>query len=190
VKKKAFQHLVLKIRLISVTLGKALKNNHLVIDQIGGAGNLSYKLTLLGNSLCVYHTFLDNDDAGRSAYKKAVNDGLLSIKSNTFVNCLGMPDTELEDCLAPDVYKQAVLEEFGVTLDSSKFRGSMKWSDRVRAVFQDQGKLWDDHVEAQVKNIVANAVSQKTRLALHPLKRNSIDALVSTLESLVEKGSH
>lgn len=180
--------ITLKALLASMSdkLSKALSDNLLVIDEIGGAGNLSYKLTLLSNSLCVYHTFLDNDDAGRDAYEKAEENGLIKIKANTFITCNGAVNSELEDCLDVSVYENDLLEEFGVTVRSPKFRGNSKWSDRVRNVFLDQGKPWNNRVESKVKYIVANAVRANPTNALNPHKRNSIDALVANLESQIK----
>ena len=40
---------------LSPTIAKALKQFQLVLEQIGGAGNLSYKLSTLANALCVTH---------------------------------------------------------------------------------------------------------------------------------------
>lgn len=140
---------------ISEPIAKAINNNYLVIEEIGGAGNLSYKLTLLSNSLCVYHSFLDNDEAGREAFKKAENDGLLTIKNNTFVTCNGAMNTEFEDCLDTNVYENSIQNEFGVSINNSQFRNNSKWSNRIEKVFLSQGKLWNNRVEAQVKYTVA-----------------------------------
>ena len=82
---------------LSEKVGKALKNNFLIIEPIGGAGNLSYKLSLLKNSLCATHTLLDGDNAGRTAFAKAEADSLVSIASCTFISCMGMGDAEFED---------------------------------------------------------------------------------------------
>lgn len=171
---------------LSEIISKSLKNNLLVIEQIGGAGNLPYKLTLLNNSLCVYHCLLDNDEAGREAFEKAEKEKLLSIKSNTFVTCNGSPNSEFEDCLNISSYAEEVLSEFGVDLSTSAFRGSKKWSDRVKKVFLTDGKLWTDKVESRVKYVVANAIKKSPNTALNEHKRNSIDALVKSLESLIE----
>ena len=171
---------------LSEGLKKNINNHMLVLESIGGAGNLSYKLTLLKNSLCVYHCFLDNDDAGRQAYNAAEKDGLLSIKTNTFVTCDGSPNAEFEDCLNLNLYRQGVQQEFGVDLECPQFRNNGKWSDRVRASFLHQGKPWNDGVESRVKFFVANCVSQDPRDALNAHKRGSIDALVRNLEELVK----
>ena len=178
--------LIALLSFLSEKLKKALSNNLLVIDEIGGAGNLSYKLTLLSNSLCVYHTFLDNDVAGREAFDKAEASGLITIKTNTFINCDGVTDSELEDCLDVAVYEDALFDEFGVTIRPPKFRGNKKWSDRVKAVFLSQGKPWNNRIESTVKYVVANSVRENPSIALNQHKRSSIDALVLSLESQIK----
>lgn len=174
------------LRELSETLKKHIDSHMLIIEQIGGAGNLSYKLSSLKNSLCVYHCFLDNDEAGRKAYDAAEKDGLLSIKTNTFIICNGSPNAELEDCLYINLYKQKVHDVFGVNLDCQQFRGNNKWSDRVRASFLDQGKQWNNGIESRVKYLVAECVSENPDNALNSHKRNSIDALVKNIESLIK----
>lgn len=171
---------------LSEVIAKSLKSNLLVIEQIGGAGNLPYKLTLLKNSLCAYHCFLDHDDAGRGAFQKAEKEKLLSIKNNTFVTCNGSTNSEFEDCLNISSYAKEILDEFGVDLNTNAFRGKGKWSDRVRNMFLKDGKPWSDNVESRVKYAVAKAVKKSPSAALNGHKRNSIDALVRSLESLLE----
>lgn len=170
---------------MSEPIAKAINNNFLVIEAIGGAGNLSYKLTLLSNSLCLYHSFLDYDEAGREAFEKAKNDGLISLKNNTFVTCNGATNTEFEDCLDVGVYEESIQSEFGVNINSPKFRNNSKWSDRVKSVFLDQGKPWNNKIEAKVKYVVADAVSEDPLNALNVHKRNSVDALITSLEALI-----
>ena len=171
--------------ILSEKIGKALKNNLLIIEPIGGAGNLSYKLSLLKNALCVTHTLLDGDEAGRLAFSKAEKDANISIASCTFINCNGMTNAEFEDCYEPAVYKDAILAELGVDLSSPKFRGNGKWSDRLRTVFLDQGKPFTDAICATAKNVVTTAVSKSPKISLNEHKRNSVDALVNALERMV-----
>ena len=171
---------------LSEKLGKALRNNFLIIEPIGGAGNLSYKLSLLKNALCSTHTLLDGDDAGKTAYNKAESDGYISIAHCTFINCNGMTNAEFEDCYEVDVYKEAILTDFGVDLITSKFRGNGKWSERLRKTFLDQGKPFSDQVCARAKNTVAAAIIRNPKNALNVHRRNSIDALVSALERMVK----
>lgn len=171
---------------LSEKLAKALKSNLLIVEPIGGAGNLTYKLSLLNNSLCVYHTLLDNDEAGLKGFKAAEKSNLLTQKNNTFIICNGFAETEMEDVLNLEIYREAIQQEFGVDLNSTKFRGNLKWSNRVQAVFKENGKLWDDKTQRHVKYIVANCVKQNPFEALNSHKRNSIDALVKSLEELIK----
>jgi predicted ATPase len=171
---------------LSEKIGKALKNNFLIIEPVGGAGNLSYKLSLLKNSLCATHTLLDNDDAGRAAYEKAEKDTLISAATCTFTTCNGMVDAEFEDCIELDVYREAVLADQGVDLTSRKFRGKAKWSQRLRTTSLDQGKPFTDAFVARTKYVVASAIARSPKNALSEHKRNSIDALVSALERMIK----
>jgi hypothetical protein len=171
---------------LSDKVGKAIKNNFLIIEPISGSGNLSYKLSLLKNSLCATHTLLDGDDAGRTAYEKAEKDSLITVASCTFITCPGMTHAEFEDCIDSSIYKDAVLSEQGVDLNSTKFRGNEKWSQRLRATFLDQGKPFTDSLAAKTKFVVANAIARNPRSALNEHKRNSIDALVGALERMIK----
>jgi len=172
---------------LSSHLSKAIKNNLLVIEKIGGAGNLSYKLSLLKNSLCQTHVLLDNDDSGRKAYEKAERSENLKTKDCTFIMCAGMQDSEFEDVLKKDIYAKDIFDEYGVNINLPKFNGNKKWSERMGAVFLAHGKMWDDNTKAKVKNTVAKAVSKNPINSLNEHKRSSIDALVMSLESLIEK---
>lgn len=170
---------------LSSKLKQMIEGHLLIIEPIGGAGNLPYKLSLLKNSLCVYRTLLDNDEAGRKAYEDSEADGLLDIKTNTFVNCNGSANSEFEDCLDSRLYEGRVFDDFGVDLNCPEFKGSKKWSDRVRQAFLSQGKPWNNRVESRVKYTVAECVKNNPAGALNQHKRNSIDALVLSLEAMV-----
>lgn len=169
---------------LSDKVGKALKNNLLIIEPIGGAGNLSYKLSVLRNSLCATHTLLDDDDAGRRAYSKAESESLISSATCTFIRCNGMEQAEFEDCINLSVYKDAVLEALGVDLDSTKFRGNDRWTQRLKAALLDQGK--SPSVITEAKSVVAKAIACNPAAALNDHKRNAIDALVAALERMIK----
>jgi predicted ATPase len=171
---------------LSDKIGKALRNNILIVEPISGAGNLSYKLSLLRNSLCAVHTLLDGDQSGKNAYEKAERDSLISVANCTFITCNGMTEAEFEDCLDLDVYRDVILREQGVDLTSTKFRGKGKWSDRMRTTFLDQGKPFNNALLMNAKCLVAAAAAKNPRVALNEHKRNSIDAMVSSLERMIK----
>lgn len=171
---------------LSEKLGKALKSNLLVIEPIGGAGNLGYKLSLLKNSLCLTHALLDNDDAGRRAFQKASEEALIDIPSCTMITCKGMVDSEFEDCISVETYKEAIMDSFGVELDSTTFKSNKKWSERLKSTFMDQGKPWNESILRRAKHVVADDVAKNPSRCLNDYKRNSIDALIVAVEKMVK----
>ncbi|MCG8476803.1 MAG: hypothetical protein MI784_15165, partial [Cytophagales bacterium] len=171
---------------LSEKIRKAIDQNLLIIEKIGGASNLSYQLNRLQNTLCLFHVLLDNDDEGRKAQQKALKDGELELANLTFINCAGMNDSEFEDCLDKEIYKKDIEARYGIQLNVPHFKSNKKWSDRMKDVFHCQGKPWDDNIEAQLKSEVAKCVVKKPKSSLNQHKRSSIDALIDSLEKLIK----
>lgn len=170
---------------MSTKIKRAIQNGTFIIDYIGGAGNLPYKLSFYRNLQCKYHVLLDNDDAGRHAGSEAERQGLLDVRNDTYAICNGSPNAEIEDCYNKAVYENAILNEFGVNINVAEFRGNKKWSDRIAGCFLSQGKLWNDAMEKRVKLVVANEISEEVDTVLNEHKRSSMDALVTSLETLL-----
>ena len=170
---------------MSENIKKAIQNGTLIIDDMGGAGNLPYKLSFYRNLQCKYHVLLDNDDAGRRSGQEAEIQGLLNTRNTTYTICNGSPNAEFEDCLEKTAYAGAILSAFGVDLNVTEFRGNKKWSDRVADCFRSQGKQWNDTMEKRVKLCVAESLLADPAVALNQYKRSSIDALVTALNSLI-----
>lgn len=170
---------------MSEKIKKSLQNGTLIIDYIGGAGNLTYKLSFYRNIQCKYHVLLDNDDAGRQSGQTAEEQGLLNVRTVTYTMCNGSPNAEFEDCLDKSSYKEAIFNEFGVDLDVHEFRSNEKWADRVADCFHSQGKQWSAAIEKRVKLCVAFTVSSNPAVTLNTHKRSSIDALVNALDLMI-----
>lgn len=170
---------------MSTKIKRAIQNGTFIIDYIGGAGNLPYKLSFYRNLQCKYHVLLDNDDAGRHAGSEAERQGLLDVRNVTYAICNGSPNAEIEDCYNKAVYENAILNEFGVNINVAEFRGNKKWSDRIAGCFLSQGKLWNDAMEKRVKLVVANEISEEVDTVLNEHKRSSMDARVTSLETLL-----
>ena len=170
---------------MSTKIKRAIQNGTFIIDYTGGAGNLPYKLSFYRNLQCKYHVLLDNDDAGRHAGSEAERQGLLDVRNVTYAICNGSPNAEIEDCYNKAVYENAILNEFGVNINVAEFRGNKKWSDRIAGCFLSQGKLWNDAMEKRVKLVVANEISEEVDTVLNEHKRSSMDALVTSLETLL-----
>lgn len=142
----------------SEAVGTALKNNTVVIKPLGGAGNLSHDLFDLKHCMCKYVILLDNDSAGIEAAEKAIDKGLATEADIKYTTCPGSPQAEFEDCLKPSVYKDVVLQKYGVNIDCSEFRNNEKWSTRMKQAFLSQGSRWTDAIEKKVKLSVAQSI--------------------------------
>lgn len=172
---------------LSPLISKSIKDNLFVIEEIGGASKLSYKLSLLSNALCNYHVLLDNDKAGTEAFEKAESDKMVTLKNVTFINCKGMPESEFEDCISKDVYKNELYKKFGVDINCKEFKQNKKWSNRIKECFQTQGKPWSDNIENQVKLSVAESIVSNVENSLNEHKSQSILALKEAIESLLNE---
>lgn len=169
---------------LSPIIAKAIKDKLFVIEPLGGAGNLSYKLSHLKSSLCNVHVFLDNDEAGRKSYEVAKKDNLILDNEISFSICKGRkPDAEFEDCINEGIYKEAILSKFGVDINSSSFKGNNKWSIRIKRAFEEQGRNVFDLKD--IKYCVAHAIANASRDHLHEHNGTSIRYLVSSLERTI-----
>ena len=170
---------------LSTTLKNALSQRLLVIDHLGGATNLHYKVTFYKQNVYNIHAFMDNDDDGRKAVQAVLDRKIMDSADYNLTVCQRMDNSELEDLLVPDTYVSAVQTQFGVNLDQPRFKHNTraKWSDRAAELFKLSGKLWNKTVKMQLKRTVADACIANGIVSLNEHKRGPIDTLVSSLES-------
>jgi energy-coupling factor transporter ATP-binding protein EcfA2 len=167
----------------SAVLNKALTDGVLGLDSLLGASNLAYKLTQLRAELNQYQCFLDYDRAALDAIAKARREGLIEPTEVHVASVEGLTESELEDLYDVPVYAQKIFEQFGVSLDSPKFKGNRKWSDRVGNTFKNQGKPWDNAMIAGVKRLVSSTVVNSPATAINSHKSGALDSLVTCLEN-------
>lgn len=168
-------------------LKQSIENGTLAFDFLGGGTNLSYKLSQLRSSICLYHVFLDDDKCGRESYKKAKSVGLLDDGQVNFAKAIGRDESEIEDLLKVDVYKSAIEAKFRVSLDNPKFKGKKKWSDRLHEVFKVHGKQWDDSIEREIKYLVSQAVINSPEEALTDRDSTIVSALIMAIEARLKE---
>lgn len=166
----------------SMRLKAAFSEGTLGIDTLGGGSNLAYKVTAVRNAICLCHAFLDDDVAGRSAFDKARTQGLITDSEVNFAMREGASESEIEDLYDDKFYGDLLFNRFRVSIKSPKFKGKKKWSDRLKACFQQAGKQWDDRVEQEVKVLVSEAVAGDPIAAVSKGRMGPIDALIGALE--------
>lgn len=171
------------LRQASSLLSNSLNEGTLAIDEVGGASNYTYKAGLIRDALCDIHLFLDADDAGKRGAESVRLQGIASDAEINFSSCIGMKESELEDLYSIEAYKDVVARLFGVRIDVPAFKGNQKWSERMRHIFQRQGKMWDERVKMRTKQAVAEAIAANPKSALEQGRSDSFHALVRQLES-------
>lgn len=171
---------------LSNIISGAIKNSFIIIDYVGGAGNLPYKASLIRSQLLNIHVLADNDDAGRESVQKSIDQGIIGRDEYTLTNCPGMPSSEFEDCVDPEIYREALQRIYGIDINVPQFRGKSKWSDRIKSVFQTQGKLWNDTEKARVKMSVAECIATFKGDPLCRHKGEAIRNLVPILERRIQ----
>jgi predicted ATP-dependent endonuclease of OLD family len=166
---------------IEPNIASALKVGRIAIDVLGGAGNLTHRARLHGDTLCRVHAFVDNDQSGLAAYNNAVKDGVLNSADVTFARCGGKVESELEDLYAEHVYSEILRAEAGLALQKQGPDKDKKWTDRVKNLLRIAGKAFDETTLLAIKIKVAHAASTNAGTALHPSKDAPLRSLASQL---------
>lgn len=164
-------------------LRDALDSGSLALDSLNGGSNLSYKLGMLRDALCVSHVFLDHDKSGIEAFQAAKAEGLTTDGDCNFAMVQGKPESEFEDLLDETLYEEMLKNVYRVSLAHPKFKGKGKWSERMGEAFRGQGKIWNDRTKEEVKRKIVELVEAAPEKALHAQRRAPFDSLVSTLRT-------
>lgn len=172
----------------SQLLANAMQQNQLVVDTLGGASNLAYKLGLLRDALCEYHCFLDADSAGMQAFERAKEERLIDDADANFTKCQGMREAEFEDLLDATLVKDVLKTAYRIQVPNAPPAARRKkWSERMKAIFEVSGKHWSDQTCSDLKMTVAQAVKRSPENALNPHRASVFDALVASLEGRLQE---
>ena len=170
----------------SEKLKKSLNENILVIQKLSGATRLPYTLSVLENSLCVYHVLLDNDSSAKNEVHNLSAKGLLNTKNYTVTACPNLKESEFEDCISPDIYIEEIEKEKGIRVNPEIFRKHIKWSKNIEVQFTNSGKIFTEQDKKDVKSIVSRCIVENVEQALHPINRKPIDLLIEVLETMIK----
>jgi hypothetical protein len=137
-------------------------------------------VSLLRDSLCICHAFLDHDKTGLAAFDRARTQGLLTDRDVNFSIVPNLHEAEIEDLYLLDLYCDAIYHRFGVSLKKNQFNSKKKWSDRVQDCFKASGRNWDNRIETEVKTLVSELVKSTPDKALNE-HITPIEGLIDTL---------
>lgn len=165
-------------------ISNAIDEHRFVIMPIGGTGRLSQYLTMTQQLIGKAVVLLDSDNSGKTAVKEALQNNLLDNKDYLLCTCEGMKCSEFEDLIDLNNYRQSIIDKYGVDLDNGKMRNKTKvWSDKVKEVFNDEGKFWDDTIETEIKYIISTCVKNDPQNCIVDDKCKVISNLISLIEN-------
>ena len=164
-----------------------LDNNYLSIESLGGGSNFSYKINLFNSMLCSIVFFLDNDQCSISSFEDAKQKSLINNSDGTFAIVQGYKESEIEDMIEVEVYSDIIYRKYGVQLAVPKFKNSKKkWSKKVCDLFKSSGKLWNDKIEEEIKEIVADAVVLYKDNGIKKNCLGPVQTLINTIKTKVK----
>ena len=169
----------------STKLRDAIAGNELVIQPMSGTHHIEMHLASAKTMLADYHLFLDGDIAGCNSVSRACGLGLLDPRDYTLTHYSDMPlDSEMEDMLDLNVYRDVILDKYGVdiSLDGTFRARNRKWSSRIETVFINAGKIFDDNTLNDLKFLVASRAADNPAIAMRPEGLVMLQGLISTLE--------
>lgn len=169
------------------TLAESLQSGRLAIDVLGGATNLRHRVRLHTEAVCRVQALLDDDAAGREAFRAATADGAIESSAVNFTRVGGKREAELEDLYDENIYKDIIRAEVGLDWNHKGADAAKKWADRVRNLLRKAGKPEDDGTVRVIKIKVAQAAAQHGQAALHPSKAAPIESLVTSLKGALSK---
>ncbi len=166
----------------STVLAEAIHSGTISFDVLGGAGRLAHKAGTLRRELFSFHVILDGDQAGEGAIKDALDAHCLEGPDYNLIKVPGLHESELEDIIDPRVYADALYRKYGISISRNSIPGRAKWVSRIRELFSQQGKLWDDTIKTDVKYAVAEAVAHYQGDPISPHRGSIASTIVATLE--------
>lgn len=151
-----FESVTAILRGLSSQLEKFLFDGALKITSMGGASNLPQHATFVRGQLCELHAFMDRDQAGLSAVKRAEELQVIESNQVTFAALTGRSETEFEDLLDEQHY----LGDLGAMLSVDLSRAGLrkvkgKWSSRLEHRLTQLGANWNDQVKSKAKRLVS-----------------------------------
>ena len=103
---------------------------------------------------------LDSDDSGLDSQKQLIDSKTKLSNEILMIKSAGMRKCELEDIVSFDEYLNLVRDKYNIELDTRNFkRRDHPWSDRLKKVAERSAGIFNDEIEASIKEKIADIVS-------------------------------
>lgn len=168
------------LKAVDTAWSKAGLLERIVFKATTGAGKMPSHIQREKSTVCRIFAVLDNDPAGRQESQRIIDQQLLPRSDVYLLSLKGRKNCELEDFLNPDVYLDALSEEFGRPFGVKHFANkSVKWSENFGSAASTLGIAGDpSEVLRMAKVAIATAIrSSDVSTRLRPEALEAIGAL-------------
>lgn len=125
-------------------LNNCLINKSITVRAVGGTNNIKSEVYSLQRYCCNYLILLDSDPAGKNAANQLKQEMSVPSEKIRYFSLTGRTETELEDLLTEEMYKDLLLEK-GIDISNPIFKNkSKKWSRRLSDIAQGCGINFSD----------------------------------------------
>ena len=167
----------------SKTLKNALHSRTVAIDYLGGASSLLLKVSFYQSAACLVQCFIDDDEDGRKAMKKATENKVLGLADINLCKVSHLEEAELEDIYDKEVYSPSFVEKFRVDPRKKlRSKSKKKWSSAMKELFLKAGKPWNDEVKREVKNWLAHFAASHAETILKEELCGPLQNFIDTVE--------
>lgn len=137
-------------------LSKFMSNKTLIIRNIGGTHNLKSEAYSLQQLCCNYMFILDYDSAGKDAANRLKSSLSIPEEKIRFFMKTSKMDTEVEDYIKPEVYKEYLMSR-GIDITDTIFKNqSLKWSDKIDKICAKVGIDFTKTMESDIKEHISH----------------------------------
>jgi predicted ATP-dependent endonuclease of OLD family len=172
----------------STYYSKLKEKGRVVLGNLQGCSKAAYKASMYKNLLLEVFLILDSDSEGLLSLKEVIEKGILSQSETLKVVVPGMSKAELEDLYDYNLYKEMILNDYCVNIDTTNFkRLSNPWSDRIKREFELCGQTWNESIEKDLKEKIADLVVEKGYDFIHSARKQFIDNVIQVLDNKFEK---
>lgn len=169
----------------SPKLARKIKEGDLTVFSLNSASKLSYHLKWFQDQLCSCFVILDKDKSGNESITRHLESKELDQRSYALITAKGLTESEIENLINIEFYKDIVLDKFCIDLLSTDFtKKKTKWSDALTEVLTQAGKSIVLKDLEDLKKSIAEKVEKVNvyeQLYIHNL--SFIDGLIAQLES-------
>ncbi len=181
------RYLVALCKALDENLTTKLDSGDLEIVSVHSSTKMDYQIRLYNSQMIPSLILLDSDDSGLESQNQLIKSKTKMPNEILMIKSAGMRKCELEDIVSLNEYCDLVREKYNIELDTRAFKKRDKpWSDRLRKAAEKSAGLFNDEVEAKIKEIIANVVCEKNINAIASCDKEYVVTLVNAIKQFAK----